>query len=213
MINIRLSLIEVSHSKFMFLYKEHRSKNGIISLVAKRSMVRTANEGQHSRQRASDESIAARLWHILESSVSRTGRREEPAQNRAARSIPQLRRFHHIINSDRVFGTHKGRMTGAEPSPILRDAREERSKLIVRSVAKDRCRFLHCFDAGSAAMLGSKPARCPRSGRTGVQCRSTAGSWSRECLFFGGCQPERRNASCLRANWQATRCPPDSPPV
>ena len=32
-------------------------QNGIISLVTKRSMARTANEGQHSRQRASDESI------------------------------------------------------------------------------------------------------------------------------------------------------------
>ena len=67
--------------------------------------------------------------------------------------------------------------------------------------------------ARSAAMPRSKPARCPRSDRTGVRCRSTAGSWSRECLFFAGRQPERRNGSCLRAGWQATRSRPGSPPA
>jgi hypothetical protein len=30
-----------------------------------------------------------------------------PERNRAARSFRQLRRFHHAINSDKVFGTHK----------------------------------------------------------------------------------------------------------
>src|SRR6266436_6970003 len=29
-----------------------------------------------------------------------------PERNRAARSFCQLRRFHHVINSDNVFGTH-----------------------------------------------------------------------------------------------------------
>jgi hypothetical protein len=72
------------------------------------------------------------------------------------------------------------------------------------------CAFSH---ARSAAMPRSRPARCPRSDRTGVRCRSTAGSWSRERLFFGGCQPERRSGSCLRAGWQAIRCRPGSPPA
>src|SRR5258708_34269888 len=36
--------------------------------------------------------------------MARPGR---PEQNRAARSFRQLRRFHHGINSDKVFGTHK----------------------------------------------------------------------------------------------------------
>src|SRR5260370_10767286 len=31
-----------------------------------------------------------------------------PERNRAARSFRQLRRFHHVINSDEVFGTHTG---------------------------------------------------------------------------------------------------------
>jgi methyl-accepting chemotaxis protein len=30
-----------------------------------------------------------------------------PERNRAARSLRQLRRFHHVINSDKVFGTHR----------------------------------------------------------------------------------------------------------
>jgi hypothetical protein len=29
-----------------------------------------------------------------------------PQRNRTARSFHQLRRFHHVINSDKVFGTH-----------------------------------------------------------------------------------------------------------
>src|SRR6476620_1586233 len=35
--------------------------------------------------------------------MARPGR---PERNRAARSFRQLRRFHHVINSDMVFGTH-----------------------------------------------------------------------------------------------------------
>src|SRR5437667_12877428 len=31
-----------------------------------------------------------------------------PERNRAVRSFRQLRRFHHVINSDKVFGTHSG---------------------------------------------------------------------------------------------------------
>ena len=38
--------------------------------------------------------------------MARPGR---PERNRAARSFRQLRRFHHISNSDRVFGTHRSR--------------------------------------------------------------------------------------------------------
>ena len=34
-----------------------------------------------------------------------------PERNRAARSFRQLRRFHHVINSDKVFGTHSDRVT------------------------------------------------------------------------------------------------------
>src|SRR5258708_34050411 len=44
--------------------------------------------------------------------MARPGR---PERNRAARSFRQLRRFHRVINSDEVFGTH----TGAFISPDL----------------------------------------------------------------------------------------------
>ena len=37
--------------------------------------------------------------------MARPGR---SARNRTARSFRQLRRFHHVINSDKVFGTHTG---------------------------------------------------------------------------------------------------------
>src|SRR5882757_10618356 len=37
--------------------------------------------------------------------MARPGR---PERNRAARSFRQLRRFPHVINSDKVFGTHRG---------------------------------------------------------------------------------------------------------
>jgi hypothetical protein len=33
--------------------------------------------------------------------------RGQDGRNRAARSFRQLRRFHHVINSDKVFGTHR----------------------------------------------------------------------------------------------------------
>src|SRR6266436_7452487 len=36
--------------------------------------------------------------------MARPGR---PERNRTARSSRQLRRFHHVINSDEVFGTHR----------------------------------------------------------------------------------------------------------
>src|ERR1700737_2635559 len=35
-------------------------------------------------------------------------RPERPERNRTARSFHQLRRFHRVINSDKVFGTHSG---------------------------------------------------------------------------------------------------------
>src|SRR5450755_327544 len=44
-----------------------------------------------------------------------------PERNRAARSFRQFRRFHHVINSNKVFGTHNGTFS-------LADARRERDK-------------------------------------------------------------------------------------
>src|SRR5271163_1111497 len=43
--------------------------------------------------------------------MARPGR---PERNRAARSFGQLRRFHHVINSDKVFGTHTDLVIGVD---------------------------------------------------------------------------------------------------
>src|SRR5258708_5495324 len=40
-----------------------------------------------------------------------------PERNGAARSFGQLRRFHHGINSDNVFGTHRGERVVAVVQP------------------------------------------------------------------------------------------------
>jgi putative transposase len=45
--------------------------------------------------------------------MARPGR---PERNRAARSFRQLRRFHHVINSDKVFGTHTA-LDARKPQP------------------------------------------------------------------------------------------------
>src|ERR1700704_639182 len=44
--------------------------------------------------------------------MARPGR---PERNRAARSFRQLRRFHHVINSDDVFGAHNRRPCDVGP--------------------------------------------------------------------------------------------------
>jgi type I restriction enzyme R subunit len=47
--------------------------------------------------------------------MARPGR---PERNRAARSFRQLRRFHHVINSDKVFGTHTGGFSACAQAPF-----------------------------------------------------------------------------------------------
>jgi site-specific DNA recombinase len=46
-------------------------------------------------------------------------RPERPERNRAARSFRQLRRFHHVINSNKVFGTHTGKIAIVEEEAEL----------------------------------------------------------------------------------------------
>src|SRR3984893_1654997 len=48
-------------------------------------------------------------------------RPRRPERNRTARSFRQLRRFHHVINSDKVFGTHKGLPDTAEFGDLVED--------------------------------------------------------------------------------------------
>jgi hypothetical protein len=104
-------------------------------------------------------------------------------------------------------GRHARRATRAFSSEVETGSRQENA-----SNQESRAPFRFNRN-GKGSRPRSKPARCPRSDRTGVRCRSTAGSWSRERLFFGGCRPEPRSGSCLRAGWQVTRCRPGSPPA
>ena len=49
--------------------------------------------------------------------MARPGR---PERNRAARSFRHLRRFHHVINSNKVFGTHSRKMTAERDFDVRR---------------------------------------------------------------------------------------------
>src|SRR5258708_3936181 len=49
--------------------------------------------------------------------MARPGR---PERNRATRSFRQFKRFHHVINSDKVFGTHTGQET-LDQRPVVAD--------------------------------------------------------------------------------------------
>src|SRR5258708_15277479 len=62
--------------------------------------------------------------------MARPGRRE---RNRAARSFHQLRRFHHVINSDKVFGTH----SPPDP-PCPRQAQARQPKAAPGGIATDK---------------------------------------------------------------------------
>src|SRR3982074_3783483 len=61
--------------------------------------------------------------------MARPGR---PERNRAARSFRQLRRFHHFINSDKVFGTHSGNV-GARPN-MFNPPRDHRLLAVVEAI-------------------------------------------------------------------------------
>src|ERR1700731_4692382 len=57
--------------------------------------------------------------------MARPGR---PERNRRARSFRQLRRFHHVINSDKVFGTHTDVIL-ANTTPAVAALRHETAAL------------------------------------------------------------------------------------
>src|SRR5437764_5684223 len=60
--------------------------------------------------------------------MARPGR---PERNRAARSFRQLRRFHHLINSDKVFGTHKGSWLCKNAETLNRNRRNYSHKVVL----------------------------------------------------------------------------------
>src|SRR5450755_1956345 len=70
--------------------------------------------------------------------MARPGR---PERNRAARSFRQLRRFHHAINSNKVFGTH----SGLANTEAFQQSRRERKKIEMRFARMKRTLRLDRF--------------------------------------------------------------------
>src|SRR4249920_3305995 len=77
--------------------------------------------------------------------MARPGR---PERNRAARSFRQLRRFHHVINTDKVFGTH----TALAPE----DAGDLLDEVLLGRALRTML--------GHQRLLSAKPARRPGGG-------------------------------------------------
>jgi pimeloyl-ACP methyl ester carboxylesterase len=66
---------------------------------------------------------APRLVTWVDEQVDRSATAVGP-HHREARSSRQLRQFHHIINPDKVFGTHSGHFAAFEqPELFVRDVR------------------------------------------------------------------------------------------
>src|SRR5712692_9997649 len=66
-----------------------------------------------------------------------------PERNRAARSFRQLRRFHHVSNSDEVFGTHRGPIERGTSDEMLRSDRSEMQiglRAICTPITRTSCR-------------------------------------------------------------------------
>jgi hypothetical protein len=63
--------------------------------------------------------FTAQKFDVAMGGVSMLPERAAQERNRAARSFLQLRRFHHVINSDKVFGAHSpARRLDARPHDL-----------------------------------------------------------------------------------------------
>src|SRR6266404_5491442 len=69
-------------------------------------------------------------------SAKTNGPGRRPERNRTARSFSQLRRFHHVINSDNVFGTHRYCAKGDLDSRRMETPFGERYMITPTSVAR-----------------------------------------------------------------------------
>src|SRR5947209_269453 len=89
-----------------------------------------------------------------------------PERNRGVRSFRQLRRFHRVINSDKVFGTHRGDddywVTWAELERCVRTGRTASEHLFGAKDAFQRYaanpRFAPIFNAGMTASSATTAA-------------------------------------------------------
>src|SRR5258707_2877051 len=74
-------------------------------------------------------------------------------RNRTVRSFRQLRRFHHVINSDKVFGTHNGAAAYYNHRPSTSEPALQRSQSRAKYIASDVCSELF-FAVGHRVEFG-----------------------------------------------------------
>src|SRR5713226_6074168 len=115
--------------------------------------------------------------------MARPGR---PERNRTARSFRQLRRFHHVINSDKVFGTHRRPTIDdvGELDKVL--GRSARCLLTTSGIIHDNHRF-HDKEITSELLdrlLRHAPKRDQRRGRSSGKVM-VLGTWDPgDCSFI-----------------------------
>src|SRR5882724_9779073 len=91
--------------------------------------------------------------------MARPGR---PERNRAAQSFRQLRRFHHVINSDRVFGIHRCIPALVEHTVVSLDRTyHEHSSGLFRDFPFREMRFDAVLFRFSADTKSNTPAKPP----------------------------------------------------
>src|SRR5258708_3189869 len=85
-----------------------------------------------------------------------------PERNRAAQSFRQLRRFRHVINSDRVFGIHKCILALVEPTVVSLDRTyQEHSSGLFRDFPFREMHFDAVLFRLSADTKSNTPAKPP----------------------------------------------------
>src|SRR5664280_1323143 len=85
---------------FIQLHRWFPSILQVLTIIRPETLVRWHRAGFRCYWRWKSRPLGGRPQIEIELRVSE--------RNRAARSFGQLRRFHHGINSDKVFGTHRG---------------------------------------------------------------------------------------------------------
>src|SRR3982075_1552041 len=95
--------------------------------------------------------------------MARPGR---PERNRATRSFRQLRRFHHGINSDKVFGTHNRSkyVLSSKVGKLLKASRRNHAIREIKRTMRRPRRQVATSETERRPMLISQPPPC----QTGV---------------------------------------------
>src|SRR5258705_7481408 len=106
-----------------------------------------------------------------------------PERNRAVRSFRQLRRFHHVINSDKVFGTHTCPAGDLGQQPQRESPRPGRLQSEKLTMAK-------ASGSSSARGSGSVKRCCPnfsvrKSSAPAIAWGNTCPSYSNLLITYG----------------------------